>query len=114
MFRVPCNFEWLKVKLVNIKVQYCQYIFEGKYYIYFRVMSITTSTIPLTASSSIMSDVNLSKELMRDLQFMQLALQQAELALHVEEIPVGCVIILDNKVIASGYNQTNITRNGTK
>lgn len=53
-------------------------------------------------------------ESIRDLEYMKLALHQAELALHAEEIPVGCVITLEGKVIATGYNKTNETRNGTK
>ena len=67
-----------------------------------------------SASSSSSTDAASSPESIRDLEFMRLALGQAELALQAEEIPVGCVIVLDNKVIATGYNKTNITRNGTK
>lgn len=51
-----------------------------------------------------------------DMDFMHLALQQAENALLNEEIPVGCVFVDYNtqKVISSGYNKTNESRNGTK
>ncbi|XP_040374357.1 tRNA-specific adenosine deaminase TAD2 isoform X3 [Rosa chinensis] len=45
------------------------------------------------------------------LMFMDLALQQAKLALDSLEVPVGCVIVEDGKVIASGRNRTNETRN---
>lgn len=46
----------------------------------------------------------------QDEYFMRLALEQAALAEQINEIPVGAVIVLDNKVIGSGYNQ-NITLN---
>ncbi|KAF7054021.1 hypothetical protein CFC21_061795 [Triticum aestivum] len=43
--------------------------------------------------------------------FMELALDQAKFALDNLEVPVGCVIVEDGKVIASGSNRTNATRN---
>ncbi|EPS72078.1 hypothetical protein M569_02680, partial [Genlisea aurea] len=46
--------------------------------------------------------------------FMKLALEQAKLALECLEVPVGCVIIEDQKVISSGRNRTNETRNATR
>ncbi|RZC78309.1 hypothetical protein C5167_002537 [Papaver somniferum] len=48
------------------------------------------------------------------LAFMELALEQAKLALNSLEVPVGCVIVEDEKVIASGRNKTNETRNATR
>ena len=42
---------------------------------------------------------------MADHDFMQLALAQAHLAEAAGEVPVGAVIVHDNTVIASGYNQ---------
>ncbi|KAI4342706.1 hypothetical protein MLD38_027298 [Melastoma candidum] len=46
--------------------------------------------------------------------FMQLALAQAKLALDNLEVPVGCVIVEEGKVIANGRNRTNETRNATR
>ncbi|XP_044471020.1 tRNA-specific adenosine deaminase TAD2 isoform X2 [Mangifera indica] len=46
--------------------------------------------------------------------FMELAIQQAKLALDCLEVPVGCVILEDGKVIATGRNRTNETRNATR
>ncbi len=40
-----------------------------------------------------------------DEYFMQLALQQAELAFAVGEVPVGAVLVKDGEVIAAGYNR---------
>ncbi|KAL6194524.1 hypothetical protein ACLB2K_035606 [Fragaria x ananassa] len=48
------------------------------------------------------------------LMFMDLAIQQAKLALDSLEVPVSCVIVRDGKVIASGRNRTNETRNSTR
>ncbi|KAI3926187.1 hypothetical protein MKW98_028323 [Papaver atlanticum] len=48
------------------------------------------------------------------LAFMELAIEQAKLALNSLEVPVGCVIVEDEKVIASGRNGTNETRNATR
>ena len=38
--------------------------------------------------------------------FIQKAIEQAELARLKNEIPVGCVIVYQQKIIASGYNTT--------
>ena len=38
--------------------------------------------------------------------FMKLALQEAELALEKDEVPVGCVIVSNNRVIARAHNLT--------
>ncbi|XP_050227705.1 tRNA-specific adenosine deaminase TAD2 isoform X2 [Mercurialis annua] len=46
--------------------------------------------------------------------FMELAIQQAKHALDHLEVPVGCVIVEDGKVIASGRNRTTETRNATR
>ncbi|KAK7265215.1 hypothetical protein RJT34_32831 [Clitoria ternatea] len=48
------------------------------------------------------------------LTFMQLAIHQANLAFDALEVPVGCVIVEDGKVIASGRNRTTQTRNATR
>ncbi|KAL2554124.1 Cytidine/deoxycytidylate deaminase family protein [Forsythia ovata] len=46
--------------------------------------------------------------------FMNLAIEQARLALDSLEVPVGCVIVEDHTVIASGRNRTTETRNATR
>lgn len=38
-------------------------------------------------------------------QFMRLALEQAQLARALGEVPVGCVIVKDGQVIGRGYNR---------
>nr|XP_043626364.1 tRNA-specific adenosine deaminase TAD2-like isoform X1 [Erigeron canadensis]XP_043626365.1 tRNA-specific adenosine deaminase TAD2-like isoform X1 [Erigeron canadensis]XP_043626366.1 tRNA-specific adenosine deaminase TAD2-like isoform X1 [Erigeron canadensis] len=46
--------------------------------------------------------------------FMKLALEQAQIAFDSLEVPVGCVIVMDGKVISSGRNRTNETRNASR
>ena len=46
--------------------------------------------------------MNFSKEIYR---FMYAALQEAERALIENEVPVGAVVVKDNKIIGRGYNQ---------
>ena len=41
-----------------------------------------------------------------DVYFMKKALQEAEIALEKGEIPVGAVIVIDNRIIARGHNLT--------
>ena len=42
---------------------------------------------------------------MPDSDFMQLALEQAQLAWNLGEVPVGAVVVKDGVVIATGFNQ---------
>lgn len=41
-----------------------------------------------------------------DTYFMKKALQEAEFAFEKGEIPVGAVVVIDNKIIARGHNLT--------
>ncbi|WP_430410704.1 nucleoside deaminase [Kordia sp.] len=41
-----------------------------------------------------------------DAYFMKKALQEAEMAFEKGEVPVGAVIVIDNRVIARGHNLT--------
>lgn len=42
---------------------------------------------------------------MNDEYFMQQALRQAQLAFDEDEVPVGAVVVINNKIISKGYNQ---------
>lgn len=42
-----------------------------------------------------------------DIFFMKKALKQAEHALVLGEVPIGCVIVYDKKIIGRGYNKRN-------
>ena len=37
-------------------------------------------------------------------KYMSLALKEARKALKIDEVPIGCVIVKDDKIIARGYN----------
>jgi tRNA(adenine34) deaminase len=43
-----------------------------------------------------------------DTYFMKKAIQEAEMAFEKGEIPVGAVIVIDNKIIARGHNLTEM------
>ena len=38
-------------------------------------------------------------------KYMRLALKEAKKAEAIDEVPIGCVIVKDNKVISRGYNK---------
>ena len=45
------------------------------------------------------------------MDFMQEAVKQAQIAKRHGEVPIGCVIVKDRKIIAKGYNQRERKRN---
>lgn len=49
----------------------------------------------------------------RDDDFMRKALKEAEEAFKKDEVPVGALIVLDNKVIAKAHNQTELLCDAT-
>ncbi|CAN6464875.1 unnamed protein product [Victoria cruziana] len=48
------------------------------------------------------------------LEFMKRALEEAKYAMDNLEVPVGCVIVEDGKIVASGSNRPSETRNATR
>lgn len=44
---------------------------------------------------------------MEEERFMREAIKQAKKAAALEEVPIGCVIVKENKIIARGYNRRN-------
>lgn len=46
-----------------------------------------------------------------DEKFMAEAVRQAEKAYALDEVPIGCVIIYEGKIIARGYNRRNTDKN---
>ena len=42
-----------------------------------------------------------------DEKFMKAALAQAKKAAAIDEVPIGCVIVYEGKIIARGYNKRN-------
>lgn len=49
----------------------------------------------------------------RDAYFMRAALREAERALDAGEVPVGCVIVRENQIIARGYNRREALQDPT-
>ncbi len=50
---------------------------------------------------------------LNDDYFMKQALQQAKNAFEKDEIPVGAIIVIDNKIIAKAHNQTELLTDST-
>ncbi|MFA3782030.1 tRNA adenosine(34) deaminase TadA [Melioribacteraceae bacterium 4301-Me] len=46
-------------------------------------------------------------------KFMYSALQEAEKALNEDEVPVGAIVVYNNKIIGRGYNQTERLKDST-
>ena len=44
-------------------------------------------------------------------KFMREAIRQARKAYLLDEVPIGCVIVHDGKIIARGYNRRNTDKN---
>lgn len=51
------------------------------------------------------------RKLTEDEKFMKAAMREAEKARKLEEVPIGCVIVMDGKIIARGYNRRNTDKN---
>ncbi|HOA81834.1 MAG TPA: tRNA adenosine(34) deaminase TadA [Defluviitaleaceae bacterium] len=47
----------------------------------------------------------------KDVAFMQEALSLAKKAKDLDEVPIGAVIVFNDKIIAKGYNQRNTKKN---
>ena len=47
----------------------------------------------------------------QDEKYMKAALREAKKAYKLEEVPIGCVIVQNDKIIARGYNRRNIDKN---
>ncbi|GMV78374.1 MAG: tRNA-specific adenosine deaminase [Chitinophagaceae bacterium] len=48
-----------------------------------------------------------------DVYFMQQALREAHKAFEEDEVPIGAVVVADNKIISRGYNQTEKLNDST-
>ena len=47
----------------------------------------------------------------QDEKYMRAALREAKKAYKLEEVPIGCVIVQNDKIIARGYNRRNTDKN---
>ena len=53
------------------------------------------------------------KHMTTDEKYMKEALKQAKKAYALKEVPVGCVIVYEDQIIARGYNRRNTDQNTT-
>lgn len=44
-------------------------------------------------------------------KYMREAIKQAKKAYQIDEVPIGCVIVYENKIIARAYNKRNKNKN---
>ena len=51
------------------------------------------------------------RKLTEDERFMKAAIREARKAEKLEEVPIGCVIVYEGKIIARGYNRRNTDKN---
>jgi tRNA(adenine34) deaminase len=52
-----------------------------------------------------------NKQKKRDEKYMKMALKEAKKAYDINEVPIGCVIVRDDKVIGKAYNKRNTDKN---
>lgn len=55
----------------------------------------------------------MKKQLTQSEKYMKAALREARKAYKINEVPIGCVIVQQDKIIARGYNRRNIEQNAT-
>jgi tRNA(adenine34) deaminase len=48
-----------------------------------------------------------------DIHFMKQALKEAQLAYDADEVPVGAVVVMQNRIIARGHNQVELLTDST-
>ena len=46
----------------------------------------------------------------QDEKYMKAAMKQAKKAAAIEEVPIGCVIVYEDKIIGRGYNKRNLKK----
>ena len=56
-------------------------------------------------------NLRIEKELRTHEKYMKLALKEAKRAYDLKEVPIGCVIVKDQTIIAKGYNRRNTDKN---
>ena len=47
----------------------------------------------------------------QDEKYMKAAIKQAKKAYALDEVPIGCIIVQNDKIIARGYNRRNTDKN---
>lgn len=65
----------------------------------------------LKETTAMTEDAAMKAERIREEKFMREAIRQAKKAEQIDEVPIGCVIVYKDKIIARGYNRRNIDKN---
>lgn len=60
---------------------------------------------------ALLDELEKNKAKRKDEKYMKLALKEAKKARDINEVPIGCVIVQDDKVIGKGYNKRNTDKN---
>ena len=60
---------------------------------------------------ALLDELEKNKAKIKDEKYMKLALKEAKKARDINEVPIGCVIVRDDKVIGKGYNKRNTDKN---
>ncbi len=50
---------------------------------------------------------------MTDEQYMRLALQEAQKAFDTDEVPVGAIVVMQNRIVAKAHNQVELLNDST-
>ena len=59
-------------------------------------------------NQSINNNINMNTTFSsEDIHYMKLAIKQAKKAALLDEVPIGCIIVYDGKIIGRGYNRRN-------
>ena len=66
----------------------------------------TKSSESNSPEDGLTGEAGLTAQRSADERYMRLALAEAEKALAVNEIPIGCVIVSENRIIGRGHNLT--------
>lgn len=53
----------------------------------------------------------MGKRMSQDERYMREAIRQAKKAYALEEVPIGCVIVYEDKIIGRGYNRRTVDKN---
>ncbi len=62
-------------------------------------------------TAAMTEDAIMQAERIREEKFMREAIRQAKKAEQIDEVPIGCVIVYKDRIIARGYNRRNIDKN---
>lgn len=50
---------------------------------------------------------------MTDAEYMQLAIKEAQKAFDIDEVPVGAIVVMNNRIIAKAHNQVELLHDST-